>query len=111
MTHDALALTTYLGERDRAGDRLLADALMDAYARRGLRASVLLRGTSGFGAKHRLHTDRLLTLSEDLPLVTIAIDRREPLLAAADETAELAGGGLVTVEDASLAGAPPGGER
>ena len=108
MTHDALALTTYFGERDRDGGRLLADALMQAYARRGLRASVLLRGTAGFGVKHHLRTDRLLTLSEDLPLVAIAVDRPEPVLAAAEEAAARSGRGLITLERASLGGAPPG---
>lgn len=111
MTHDALALTTYSGERDRHGARLLADALMDAYARRGLRASVLLRGSAGFGVKHHLRTDRLLTLSEDLPLVTVAVDRPEPILAAAEEVAALSGDGLITLERASLAAAPPGGDE
>ena len=70
-----LKLTTYFGERDRAGDRFLADALLDLYARHELRTSVVLRGVEGFGVKHHLHTDRLLTLSEDLPLVSVAVDR------------------------------------
>jgi PII-like signaling protein len=108
VTHDALALTTYLGERDRAGDGMLADALMDAYARRGLRASLLLRGTAGFGVKHHLRTDRLLTLSEDLPLVTMAVDRPEPILAAAEEAAARSGDGLITLERVSTGDVAPG---
>ena len=68
MSHDALVLTTYFGERDTDDGRDLADTLMAAYARRGLRNSVLFRGSAGFGVKHHLRTDRLLTLSEDLPL-------------------------------------------
>jgi PII-like signaling protein len=108
VTHDAIALTAYFGERDRDGARMLADTLMEAYARRGLRASVLLRGTGGFGVKHHLRTDRLLTLSEDLPLVALAVDRAEPVLAAAEETIARSGDGLITLERASLAGPPPG---
>ena len=38
---------------------------------------MLLRGADGFGRKHHLRTDRLLTLSEDLPLVAVAVDTRE----------------------------------
>ena len=86
MTHDALTLTAYFGERDAADGGMLADALMAAYARRGLRVSVLLRGSAGFGVKHHLRTDRLLTLSEDLPLVALASDAPGPILAAAEET-------------------------
>ncbi len=43
----------------------------------GVRASVLLRGAEGFGRRQHLHTDRLLSLSEDLPVVSVAVDRRE----------------------------------
>ena len=73
---DALKLTTYFGERDRVGDRFLADALADLYARHELRSSLVLRGVAGFGVKHHLRTDRLLTLSEDLPIVSVAVDAR-----------------------------------
>ena len=86
VTHDALTLTTYFGERDAADGGIAADALMAAYARHGLRASLLLRGSEGFGVKHHLRTDRLLTLSEDLPLVAVAVDAPAAILAAAEET-------------------------
>jgi PII-like signaling protein len=73
-----------------------------------LRTSVLLRGTAGFGVKHHLRTDRLLTLSEDLPLVALAVDRPEPILAAAEEAAAISGDGLITLERASTATVAPG---
>ena len=72
-----LRLTTYFGERDHDGRRFLAEALLDTYARHGVQVSALMRGAAGFGAKHHLHTDTLLTLSEDLPMVSIAVDTRE----------------------------------
>ena len=81
MNHDCLKLTTYFGERDRTEHHLVADELLDLYERHEIQASVLLRGIEGFGAKHRLRTDRLLTLSEDLPVVSVAeggIDDRAP---------------------------------
>ena len=103
MTHDALTLTVYLGERDD-----LDGALMRAWARRGLRTSVLFRGSAGFGVKHHLRTDRLLTLSEDLPLVALATDAPAAILAAAEEAATLAGDGLITLERASTAAVATG---
>jgi PII-like signaling protein len=110
---DCLKLTTYFGEHDRAGGRFLADALFDVYERHALEVSVLLRGAEGFGAKHRLQTQRLLSLSEDLPLVSVAVDRRERIEAALDEVTALAPHGLITLERARmLSGAiavPPGG--
>jgi PII-like signaling protein len=102
---DALKLTTYFGERDRAGDRFLADALADLYAHHQLRTSLVLRGIAGFGVKHHLHTDRLLTLSEDLPMVSVAVDARARIEAVLDEVVALSGDGLITLERARMADA------
>jgi PII-like signaling protein len=100
-------LTAYFGERGTHAGRPLSDALLAAFAQRGLRASVLLRGALGFGAKHQLRTDRLLTLSEDLPLVALAVDEDERIAAAAGEAAAMLPAGLVTVGPATAA---PAGE-
>ena len=102
MIDDALKLTAYLGERDRADGGYLADVFTRLYARHELRASVLMRGVEGFGAKHQLRTDRLLTLSEDLPLVSVAVDARPRIEAVATELAALRFSGLVTLERARL---------
>jgi PII-like signaling protein len=99
---EGLKLTLYFGERDRVGDRFLADVLVDIYERHGLAASVTLRAIEGFGLRHHLHTDRLLTLSEDLPLVSVAVDRRDRIEAALPEVREAMGDGLITLERARL---------
>jgi PII-like signaling protein len=101
-SEDTLKLTTYFGERDRADGRLLSDALLDIYDARHLQASILLRGTLGFGREHHLHTDRLLTLSEDLPLVSVAVDRRDRIQAALGDVLAIKRRGLVTLERARL---------
>src|ERR1700758_3066743 len=98
MDDDCLKLTTYFGERDRTGDHLLAGELLDLYGRPPAECSVLLRGISGFGAKHHVHTDRLLTLSEDLPVVAVAVDRRERLEALLPEILAIKRRGLLTLE-------------
>jgi PII-like signaling protein len=102
VNDDCLKLTTYFGERDRAGGGFLADALMDCYARHELQTSLILRGIAGFGTKHRLRTDRLLSLSEDLPLVSVAVDTRERIEAAVPEVVERSGEGLITLERARM---------
>lgn len=102
MNEDGLKVTTYFGEHDRVGGRYFADELLDLYAHHGLRASILLRGTEGFGIKQRLQTQRLLTLSEDLPLVAVAVDscsRVEPIV---DELRKRFHEGLVTLERCRL---------
>lgn len=102
MNQDCLKLTTYFGERQRTGDRFVADALLDLYGRHEVGTSVLLRGAEGFGLKHHLRTDRLLTLSEDLPLVSVAVDRRERIDALLGEVVSLKRHGLITLERARM---------
>lgn len=102
MNEDCLKLTTYFGERDRAGHRFLADTLLDVFERHRLATSVLLRGAVGFGLKHHLRTDRLLTLSEDLPLVSVAVDARARIEGVLPEVMALKRTGLVTLERARM---------
>ncbi len=106
MVEDGLRLTAYIGERDRAHGQLLADALMELFAREGVRTSVLLRGIEGFGIKHRLQTERLLTLSEDLPLLAIALDTPARIEALMEEVRALSRHGVITLERARMLSAP-----
>jgi PII-like signaling protein len=88
----------HFGERDRDRDGPLEAAVMDACARRGVRAAALMRGAEGFGGKHRLRTDRLLSLSEDTPLLAVAVGDAESIEGLAAEVQELAGEGLLVLE-------------
>jgi PII-like signaling protein len=97
---DCLKLTAYFGERDRTDAGFLADAFTGIYARHEVKASLVMRGVEGFGAKQHLHTDRLLTLSEDLPLVSVAVDTRERIETALADVDQLRFAGLVTLERA-----------
>jgi PII-like signaling protein len=108
VNQDCLKLTTYYGERDRANGGFLADAFTDIYARHRLQTSLVVRGVEGFGAKQHLRTDRLLTLSEDLPLVSVAVDARERIEAALAEVNKLRLDGLVTLERAWMVTGPVG---
>jgi PII-like signaling protein len=104
---DCLKLTIYYGERDRIDGRFQADALADVFAAHALEVSVVLRAVSGYGAKQHLRTDRLLTLSEDLPLVSVAVDTRARIEAALAEVETLRVSGLVTLERARLLAGRP----
>jgi PII-like signaling protein len=95
-------LTTYFGERQRNGGAFVADALLELYGRHEIAASILLRGTEGFGLKHHLRTDRSLSLSEDLPLVAVAVDTRPRIEAVLGPALALNRTGLVTLEGARL---------
>ena len=102
MNQDCLKLTTYFAEHDKTGGRFLADALLDCYGRHQFATSVLLRGAEGFGSRQHLQTQRLLTLSEDLPMVTVAVDTRQRIEQALEEVAALTTHGLVTLERARM---------
>jgi PII-like signaling protein len=90
---ESLKLTVYFGEGDG-----VADPLMATFGRHRAAASVLLRGAEGFGIKHHLRSERLLTLSEDLPLVAVAVDSRERIEAMLPDVTAQSGDGLVTLE-------------
>jgi PII-like signaling protein len=102
VNRDSLKLTTYFGERDRTERHLLADELLDLYDQHGVRSSILLRGVEGFGLRHALRTDRLLTMSEDLPIVSVAVDARDRIDALLGDLMALEHPGLITLERARL---------
>jgi len=118
MLDDALRLTAYLGERDRCGGQLLADAVSEVCERHGVRASMLLRGIEGFGIRHRLQTERLLSLSEDLPILATALDTPVRMMAVLEDIRRITRHGLITLERVRMVDAealdpgfsPPAGE-
>ncbi len=102
MNQDCLKLTTYFGERDRTTHGLLADELMGIYGANRLAASVLLRGVEGFGRLRHLHTDRLLSTSEDLPVVGVAVDERARIESMLALVLQVKRRGLITLERARM---------
>jgi PII-like signaling protein len=95
---EMLQMRFHFGERDRDGDGPLEAAVMDAAARRGVRAAALMRGVEGFGVRQRLRTDRLLSLSEDTPLVAVAVGEATTIEALAEEVRAMAAEGLIVLE-------------
>jgi len=95
-------LRIFIGEADRAHGRALYEAIVLAARDKGLAGTTVLRGVEGFGAKSRIHTAKILRLSEDLPLVIEIIDTEEKIkgfLPDVDGLIDAAGGGaLVTLE-------------
>jgi PII-like signaling protein len=102
VSADSLKLSVYFGESDRVGQRLLSDALVDAFEAHRVHAATLMRAVEGFGLEQTLRTDRFLSLSEDLPLVAVAVDSRAVIEALLPRVTDLLAGGLVTLERATL---------
>jgi PII-like signaling protein len=101
---EQLKLSVHFGERDRVGEELLADAILGDFERHGVKTSALIRGVEGFGLRHHLRTDRLLTLSEDLPAVAVAVDEPRRIQRVLEELPGPRGTGLVTLEQVRPAG-------
>jgi PII-like signaling protein len=102
MDDDCLKLTAYLAERRRTGGSFVSDVLLGLYAQHEIACGVLLRGIGGFGTGHYLRTDESLTLSEDPPVMIIAVDTRTKIEALLDEVLAVKQRGLVTLERARL---------
>jgi PII-like signaling protein len=103
VNEDCLKLTGYFAERERTADgRFLGDALLAICERHGLVTTILMRGAEGFGRHQVLQTDRLLSLSDDLPMALVAVDARLRIEAALPEIGAAAEHGLLTLERARL---------
>jgi PII-like signaling protein len=94
----ALLVRIYVGEADHHGGKPLYQAIVELLRARGLAGATVLRGIEGFGANARLHTTRLLRLSEDLPVLIEAVDTEERIRAILPELDEIVGDGLITLE-------------
>jgi len=93
-----LKLSVLFGERDAVDGRFLAERIVAELERARLAAAILMRGVEGFGIKHRRRTDRLLTLSEDLPVLAIGVGAPGPVEEAATRIGAIDFDGLVTIE-------------
>ena len=74
---EAELLRIFVGEADKKGGRPLYEVIVEEARRRGMAGATVLRGTLGFGAHSRIHTAKILRLSEDLPMVIEIVDSPE----------------------------------
>ncbi len=91
-------LRIYIGESDRWHHHPLAEAIVLAARKRGLAGATVLRGPMGFGANSRIHTAKILRLSEDLPMLVEIVDREEAIHAFLPVLDEMVTEGLITLE-------------
>jgi uncharacterized protein len=95
---EAERLRIFIGESDRWEGRPLYEVIVRAAREQGLAGATALRGIEGFGAGNRIHTVKVLRLSEDLPIVIEIVDRPERIAAFLPLVEEMLGEGTVTIE-------------
>jgi hypothetical protein len=93
-----LLVRIYLGESDQWHGRPLYQAIVELLRQSGVAGATVLRGIEGFGAKQHLHSTRILSLSEDLPVLIEAVDSEEKIRALLPRLDEMVGDGLITLE-------------
>jgi len=100
MTLDgpAARLTIFIGEDDTWHHKPLYHEIVHRAHAAGLAGASVLRGIEGYGASSRIHTTRLLSLSEDLPVAIIIVDADERIRAFLPQLDELVGEGLVIID-------------
>ncbi len=94
----AVQLRIFLGEDDRVGGRPLYEALVLKAREMHLAGATVIRGPMGFGHASRLHTAKILRLSEDLPLIIEIVDAEESINAFLEAIEPMMTGGLITLE-------------
>ncbi|MDP9485236.1 MAG: DUF190 domain-containing protein [Actinomycetota bacterium] len=95
---DATKLTVYIGDSFRYGRKKLYCAVVEMLHDEGLAGATVLHGIEGYGADKQIHTARILDLSNDLPVVIVAIDRAEKIEAVLPRLDAMIDKGLVTTE-------------
>lgn len=97
----------FIGESDKCQEgprkgRPLYEALLEYFREHQFAGATVLRGIAGFGAHSRIHTDKILRLSLDLPIVVEVVAREDRIQAALPDLDKMIDGGLITLESARV---------
>lgn len=99
---ERVLMRIHIGERDKYHGKPLYQAIVELLRARHYAGATVFRGVMGFGAHARLHTDKILDLSLDLPIVVECVESEERIQAVLPELDSMIGGGLITLERARV---------
>ena len=102
MTGERTLMRIHIGERDKHEGKPLYEAIVHLLRARGFAGATVFRGIMGFGASAGIHTEKVLRLSLDLPIVVEAVETEEKIQAVLPELDRMIGGGLITLERARV---------
>ncbi len=98
LPSEAELLRIFVGESDKHDGRPLYEAIVNSARERGMAGATVLRGVLGFGAHSRIHTAKILRLSEDLPIIIEIVDKPERIAEFLPQLDEMIDEGLITLE-------------
>ena len=102
LTGPALRLTVVVGESDRVHGKPLYTEIVHRAHAPGMAGATVLRGIEGYGRSSHIHTTRILSLSEDLPVSIVIVDTEEKVRAFVDELDGLVTEGVVMVDQVEV---------
>lgn len=88
----------HIGESDKWEGKPLHRVMVELFRREGFFGVTVLRGVGGYGSASRYHTDKILRLSQDLPIVLEVVEYTERIEAILPKLDAMIGGGLITLE-------------
>ncbi|AEF34868.1 MULTISPECIES: DUF190 domain-containing protein [Mycobacteriaceae] len=102
LTGSALRMTVFVGESDTWHRKPLFSEIVHRARRAGLAGATVFRGVEGYGASSAIHTTRLLSLSEDLPVSVIIVDTAERIRDFLPQLDELVTEGLILLDEVEV---------
>ncbi len=102
IPHEGQLLRIFIGEGNRHEGRPLYEWIVMQAKQAGLAGATVLRGVMGFGANSRIHTSKIMRLSEDMPIIIEIVDTAEKLAAFLTRIDNVICEGLATLEKADV---------
>jgi uncharacterized protein len=104
MTHqkfegERTLMRIHIGESDKWHGKPLHEAIVEMLRKDGFSGATVLRGVAGFGGSSVYHTDKILRLSQDLPLIVEVVEYAERIEKILPQLDEMVDGGLITLEE------------
>jgi len=102
LVGENVLMRIFIGEGDKFGGRPLHETLVELFKKERFHGATVLRGVAGFGAHSVYHTDKILRLSRDLPIIVEVVDTQENVDRVMPKIDEMMSGGLITVEKVTV---------
>ena len=92
----------FIGEGDKYRGKPLYEALLNLFRERGIAGATVVRAIAGYGSSSKVHTEKVLRLSVDLPIIVEVVETAEAIESVLPDLDEMIGGGLITLERAQV---------